>query len=263
MAKIVLEPGLVITYTDLNPMGQPVVLLLHGLGATAESWSFQFPALVESGFRVLAVDMRGFGGSTYPGGNNNPRIMSEGTANFLNHLDTSSIHLIGISMGGAIALQFILDHPSKVDSLILVNTFAKLRPKRFSSWLFYGIRFILIQVLGLANQARFVVNRLLPNPGQKILREELYNQIIQANVIGYRSIMRSFVRFDLTDRLGEIQSPTLVICGENDSVVPPETQFELVEKIPNAQHVLIPNSGHAVIAEKPDEFNQAMLDFLM
>jgi len=91
----------------------------------------------------------------------------------------------------------------------------------------------------------------------------LYNQIIQANVVGYRSIIRSFVRFDLTDRLGEIQSPTLVISGENDSVVPPETQFELVEKIPNAQHVLIPNSGHAVIAEKPDEFNQAMLDFLM
>lgn len=263
MAKIVLEPGLVINYTDLNPNGQPVVLLLHGLGATAVSWSFQLPALVESGFRALAVDMRGFGGSTYPGGNNNPRIMSEDTAKFLSHLEISTTHLIGISMGGTIALQFVLDHPSKVESLILVNTFAKLRPKRFSYWLFYGIRFILVQVLGLATQARFVVNRLLPHPGQKILREELYNQIIQANVVGYRSIIRSFVRLDLTDRLGEIQSPTLVISGENDSVVPPETQFEIVDKIPNAQHVLIPNSGHAVIAEKPDEFNQAMLDFLM
>jgi pimeloyl-ACP methyl ester carboxylesterase len=59
MANIDLKSGLTIHYSDLNPNGNPVVLLLHGLGATGESWQMQFPALIDAGFRILAPDMRG------------------------------------------------------------------------------------------------------------------------------------------------------------------------------------------------------------
>ena len=166
MATLNLEPGLTLHYSDLNPDGTPIVILLHGLGATGDSWQLQFPALIESGFRILAPDMRGFGKSTYPEGHNNPRIMAEDVANFLNRLDVTSVYVVGISMGGTIALQFTLDHPSMVDSLLLVNTFARLRPKKISYWLFYSIRFLLIHVLGISNQARFVVKRLFPYPEQ-------------------------------------------------------------------------------------------------
>jgi 3-oxoadipate enol-lactonase len=262
MATLNLEPGLTLHYSDLNPDGTPIVILLHGLGATGDSWQLQFPALIESGFRILAPDMRGFGKSTYPEGHNNPRIMAEDVANFLNRLDVTSVYVVGISMGGTIALQFTLDHPSMVDSLLLVNTFARLRPKKISYWLFYSIRFLLIHVLGIPNQARFVVKRLFPYPEQEFLRETFYKQIIQAHPAGYRSTIKSFVNFNVTDRLCEIQSPALVVTGDKDTVVPPITQKELAEKIPNADQVVINNAGHAVIVEKPEEFNLAMLDFL-
>jgi len=262
MATLDLEPGLSLHYSDLNPGGAPIAILLHGLGATGDSWQLQFPALIESGFRILAPDMRGFGKSTYPEGPNSPQIMAADVANFLSRLEVTSVNVVGISMGGTIALQFALDHPSMVDSLLLVNTFARLRPNKISYWLFYSIRFLLIQVLGIPNQARFVVKRLFPYPEQEFLRETFYKQIIQANPTGYRSAIRSFVNFNVTDRLSEIQSPTLVVTGDKDSVVPPRTQKELVEKIPNAQHVVINNAGHAVIVEKPEEFNLAILGFL-
>jgi pimeloyl-ACP methyl ester carboxylesterase len=206
--------------------------------------------------------MRGFGKSSYPGGNNNPQIMAKDLANFLNRMEVSSLDVAGISMGGTIALQFALDHPSMVNSLVLVNTFARLRPRNISYWLFYSIRFLLILILGLPTQARYLVHELFPNPDQELLREAFYDQIIQANQTGYRSTIKSFVRFNLTKRLSEIQIPTLVVTGDKDSVVPPKTQIELVEKIPNAHQIVINNAGHAVTVEKPKEFNQAMLEFL-
>ena len=67
MPTLPLSAVLTLHYLDINPHGSPTVLLLHGLGATGGSWELQVPALVRSGFRVLAPDLRGFGQSTYPG----------------------------------------------------------------------------------------------------------------------------------------------------------------------------------------------------
>ena len=107
-----------------------------------------------------------------------------------------------------------------------------------------------------------MAKRLFPSPEQELLRETFYNQIIQANPAGYRSTIKSFVNFNVTDRLCEIQSPTLVVTGDEDTVVPPKTQKELADKIPNADQIVINNAGHAVTVEKPEEFNHVMLGFL-
>jgi 3-oxoadipate enol-lactonase len=262
MATTEIEPGLIIYYSDRNSNGYPIVLLLHGLGATSESWQFQYPALIASGFRVIGPDFRGVGKSTYPGGKNNVRKNSEDVAKLLHSLKISSVHVVGISMGGTVGLQLVLDHPSLVQSLILVNTFATLHPKRISYWVFYAVRLAMIQILGLPTQARYVVNRLLPLAEQETLREELYSQIIRSNPQGYRSMMKSFVHFDVTEKLGMINVPTLVVIGEKDSVVPPEIQYELARKIPISQLVVIPNAGHAVIGEMPIVFNRIICNFL-
>ena len=112
MAKLDLGQGLSLHDYDLNSGGAPIVILLHGLGATSDSWQLQLPALLESGYRILAPDMRGFGKSSYPEGPNSPRIMAEDVATFLNRLEVTSVYVVGISMGGTIALQFALEHPS-------------------------------------------------------------------------------------------------------------------------------------------------------
>lgn len=262
MANIDIAPQLTLHYIDLNPTGDPTILLLHGLGATGDSWQLQFPPLIESGYRVLVPDMRGFGKSSFPGGTNNSQVMAEDVSRFLKKLDVSSINVMGISMGGTIALQFALDHPKMLESLILINTFARLRPKKLSYWLFYFVRYILIMVIGLPTQARYLVNNLFPNSDQEVLREAFFDQIVQADQDCYRSTIKSFIGFNITERLNEINTPTLVVTGAKDSVVPPTTQFELSENIPTARQVVIHDAGHALIVERPAEFNHAIMEFL-
>jgi 3-oxoadipate enol-lactonase len=262
MANIELESGLTINYLDLNPNGDQVLLLLHGLGATGESWQLQFPPLVESGFRVLAPDMRGFGRSTYPGGSNNSGLMAQDMIKFLDQLEIDISHIIGISMGGTIALQLILKQPSLVESLVLTNTFAKLRPRKISPWFFYVVRLALLHIIVMKKQADYVAKRLFQDPHQAELRDAFIAQVTQANPNGYRSTLRSFARYDLSAQVREIKTPTLIITGERDSVVPPAVQAELANQIPNAQHVIIPDAGHAVIVEQPEAYNRVILDFL-
>lgn len=262
MADIELEPGLTIHYLEINPGGDPIVLLLHGLGATGNSWQLQFPPLAEAGYRILAPDMRGFGRSSYPGGANNTELMAADTLKFLQRLEVGNCHVIGISMGGTIALQAILNKPNVIESLILTNTFARLRPNRAATWIFYGIRLILVHFTGIHRQANYVGNRLFPHPEQVELRNEFTNQVRQANQKGYRSTMRSYARYDLSDRLGGINVPTLIITSENDSVVPPDVQAELANNIPNSRQISIPSAGHAVSVERPNIYNKIILDFL-
>lgn len=262
MAKIKLDSDLIIHYSDLNSRGRPVILLLHGLGANGDSWFYQFEPLVDSGYRVLAPDLRGFGRSSYPGVPNSPHLMAEDMVRMLSKLNISSAILLGISMGGTVALEMALNHPTLAESLILVNTFSKIRPRNPSIWLMYAYRYFLVNSLGIPIQARYVCNKLFPRSDQEYLRNTFYDQVVQANPDGYRTAMRSFASFNVDHKLKEIGIPTLVVTGAEDSVVSPDIQTHLAENIPNAEHVIIRDSNHAVIVEKPEEFNSAMIDFL-
>ena len=98
-------------FLDPNPTGKPVVLLLHGLGADGSSWTLQLPALSRAGFRPLAPDAPGFGGSPYDGGGWNIRRVAAQMAGLLEELGGGPAHIVGLSMGGVIAQQFALDFP--------------------------------------------------------------------------------------------------------------------------------------------------------
>jgi pimeloyl-ACP methyl ester carboxylesterase len=263
MAEKRLEPGLTIHYQDHNPNGSPGVLLLHGLGATGDSWQLQIPALIDAGFRVIVPDMRGFGKSTFPGGHNTPEIMAQDMTNLTESLSLENFHLVGISLGGTVALKLVLANPKKVNSIVITNSFAKLRPKKISLWIFYVMRLILVHLIGIDAQARYVANRLFPKPEQHNLRSAFREQVGQSNPHGYRSTMRSLAMFDVSSEIRNIDVPAVVITGEKDSVVPPASQTELAELIPGTQQIFIPDAGHAVIVEKPDAYNQVLCEFLL
>jgi pimeloyl-ACP methyl ester carboxylesterase len=105
------------------------------------------------------------------------------------------------------------------------------------------------------------LRRLFPNPDQEILRQALFDQILQADPAGYRATMRALARFDVSSRLREIHQPVLVISGDRDTTVPFDVQKALAEGITHACQVVVQDAGHAVSVEKPDEFNQHLLSF--
>jgi len=249
-------------YLDFNPEGSPAVLLLHGLGADGSSWGYQIPVLCEAGFRPIAPDLPGFG-KTIPGsGRWTIARAATDVARFLQGLSIPSLVVAGISMGGAVALQLALDYPERVDRLVLISTFACLRPSRFDEMGYLLGRFVVANLRGKEYQAETVAQRLFPRPEQEELRRELVQRILEADEKVYRQAMQSLALFDARKRLAEIRAPTLVISGENDSTVPLANQVELARGIPGARQVVIPQAGHAVIADQMARFNQEFMQFL-
>lgn len=261
MPVIDLSDILCLHYEEVNPTGAPPVLMLHGLGSAGADWMFQFGPLAEAGYRVLAPDLRGFGRSSAP-----PEVtaqaMAEDMALFLERIAAIPAHVVGISMGGAVALLLALDHPEVVRSLVLVNTCARLRPRRAGEWLYILRRAFLTFFLGPDKQAKLVAQRVFPRPEQEALRTGLYQRIIHTNPCAYRSAMRSMMRFDVTARLGELRMPVLVVTGSEDTTVPPPLQQEMAQRIPGARQVVVEGSGHGVSIDNPEAFNRILLEFL-
>jgi len=249
-------------YLDPHPDGHPAVLLLHGLGVNASSWNLQLPALTAAGFRPIAPDVSGFGASPYDGRGWTIRRMAAEMADLIQELGCGPAHVVGLSMGGIIAQQFALDTPALTRKLVLVSTFAVLLPDSLNGWLYFLQRFILVNTLGLAGQARAVARRIFPDPASATLRQMMVETVSQSDPRAYRRAMTSLGLYNSVKRLGEIKAPTLVVTGVDDTTVSPVRQHLLVKCIPDAHQVLIADAGHAVPVEQPEIFNQELLVFL-
>ena len=249
-------------YFDFNPEGRPAVLLLHGLGADSTSWGYQVPLLSEAGFRPIVPDLPGFGKSIAGHKHWSIRLTASDVAKMTRQLIEDPVIAVGISMGGTVALQLALDFPQLVNRLVLISTFARLRPKRFDEMGFLVGRFVIAHMRGKEYQAGLVARRMFPRPEQENLRKELIHQILQSNEHVYRQAMQSLALFDVHKRLDEIKIPALVISGENDSTVPLANQVELANGIQGAKHVVIPDAGHALIVDQVARFNSELLSFI-
>jgi 3-oxoadipate enol-lactonase len=247
---------------DPNPTGSPAVLLLHGLGATADSWTLQITALTKAGYRPLAPDLPGFGLSIYDGKGWNIRRLSNLIKDHLEKIGIVTYSVIGLSMGGVIAQQICHQFPKSIQKLLLVSTFACFRPGNISEWSYFLNRFLAINLIGLPAQARLVSQRVFPQPDQESLRGLLIDNICSADPRAYKGAMRSLFFFDSRKWLSQIKQPTLIISGNHDTTISPRKQAELTALIPGSRQIILPNSGHAACVDQAEFFNEIMLEFL-
>lgn len=261
MPQLKIDQNLSIYYRDDNPSGSLTVVLLHGLGVSGNSWILQIPALVEAGFRVITPDMQGFGKSEYTDGQLNVPILSRDVRHLITTLQVSPVYLVGISMGGAVALQTILDEPEIIHQAVLINTFAYLRPESVRSWVYFISRFFAITFLGIPTQARLVSRNLFPHPSQESLRDGFYTELLLANPRAYHKMIWALFQFDVRKNLSEIQIPILIISGEKDTTVPVNLQNKLHRGLQNSKQIFIADAGHGATVEKPDQVNCHLLDF--
>ena len=125
-----------LAYRDLYQTNKQIILLLHGLGVDSKSWLFQEKALGEAGYRPIVPDLPGFGAST-----TNVRIWSiEECARILYQFSLEISHtpivLVGISLGGAIALKMMANNSERYSKAVLINSFSKIRPEKINNALF-------------------------------------------------------------------------------------------------------------------------------
>lgn len=251
-----------ISYLDPNPGGERLMLMLHGLGADKGMWGYQLPAFCAAGMRPVAVDMPGFGESRFSG----KRWRAVDTANclwnFADRLSAGAWDLMGLSLGGVIAQQMALNRPERVGCLVLVSTFASMRPRSLHTALYFLQRFLRATFSGPEKQANLVAWHIFPGEGQAGRREELVCCILQSDPKAYQSAMRQIALFDSRKYLPRLRMPALVIGGADDQTAPVSAQTELAGCIPGARQIVIPQAGHALPIDQPEKFNQAVIGWL-
>lgn len=240
--------------------GASTVVLLHGLGSCGDDWGLQLPALLPS-YDVLAPDLRGQGQSPMPSGWPTIEAMAADVWLLLDTLRIQSAHVVGLSLGGAVALQMAVDAPERVRSLVAVNTFARLRTPRGGTGRMIN-RLWLAATGRMDELGRRVAAGLFPHPNQDALRSVAAARLAGNPRECYLKLMAAVARFDLRDRLSGIRAPTLVVAGEQDATVPFECKLELAERIVSARLERIPGSGHATPLDQPSRFNAVIVGFL-
>jgi pimeloyl-ACP methyl ester carboxylesterase len=239
----------------------PAVVLLHGMGSCADDWMLQFPALTEH-TTALAVDLRGHGHTDAPPGPYTISGMAGDVAGLLAGLDIEAAHVVGLSLGGLVAQSLTIDHPERVRSLMLVNTFARLRPQGIRGWIYLLTRVVALLTGGVEQQAEVVAAGVFPHPEQADLRRMATERLKANDPAAYRAAMRAVLRFDSRPDLGHIRIPTLVVAGAEDTTVSLAAKRALAEGIPGARLKVIPGSGHATPLDRPEVFNELLLRFL-
>ena len=226
-------------YEELGD-GEPLVLI-HGLSASGRWWSRNSAALAEH-YRVIIVDLAGFGRNRAV-----PRIALGESGNFLErlidalHIDSASF--VGHSMGGAIAARLAADAPERVNRLVLVNAAA-------------------LPLSRVAMAARVGLGGVLTSVSPMFLPVVVADGW-RAGPISVIGAARDLFHADIRTKLRQITASTLVVWGARDRLLPLTLGQELAAAIPDSRLHVIQGAGHNPMWDRPTEFNQATLNFLL
>lgn len=237
-----------------------VVILLHGAGAGAVTWYPSIRAIAEH-FNVIAPDIVGYGESDKPKAPYDRAYFSEWLKAFLLGLNISKAHIVGLSQGGAIALQFALDSPEMVNKLALVNAGGLGAKPSFASFL--GMLWLNSFPSVLANQ--FYARFILFNPDQRDINHAHYSLAVLKRKGGKHAFQQgrgAAVAPIPENSLRQITQETLVIWGDNDRLFPIEYGLAASKIIPNACFCSLKNAGHLSHIDQPEAFNHTVLSFL-
>ncbi len=238
--------------------GMPL-LLLHGLGGSRDDWRLQLPAFAAH-HRVIVPDLRGFGDSE----RREPFTIQQHARDMAALLATLGIaraHVVGLSMGGAVAIEMALRTPQAVGALVLVNTAPGFTlttwQRRRMAWL----RVLIATFLGVGAVARLYGRGYFPSRGQGRLRKRLIRRASATSRWVYLASLRSLTRWNAESRLRAIGAPTLVLGAEFDMTTSAEKR-RWTARIPRGRFVEIPGSRHHSEQDSPERFNREVLAFL-
>lgn len=236
------------------------LIMLHGLGGGNEDWAPQVQHFKEY-YRCHTIDTRGHGQSDKPAG---PYTMEMLAKDFLSYMDSHNVesaHVMGLSMGGMIALHMALWAPDRVKSLVLANTTSHLGNISVEFTVKKFLRKFLFPRVSMQRRGEIIANLLFPDPEQKEWHDMVTERYKHNDEVGYFGCAKAVMDHDVKERLGEISCPTLVITGDNDLTLPIAFKWELHYGIKESEYVVVPLSRHATPIDRSDQFNQYCEDF--
>jgi pimeloyl-ACP methyl ester carboxylesterase len=257
-------------YIDVGSGDGPPILFVHGLSGSWQNWLENLPYFAQK-HRCIAMDLPGFGYSEMPA----EKISMSGYArqvdSLCDQLGLDKCFVVGNSMGGFVAAEMCIRHPQRVERACLVAaagisvTNLRRRP------LLTGAR--IVGALGAASAAqnRFIVARprlrglftnfVFRHPS-RLAADLMYEQVRGAGKPGLYDAMDALTSYDFRDRLPEIKAPTLIVWGDSDMLVPVEDAHEFERLIPQSRTVILEDTGHVPMLERPVKFNELLEELI-
>ena len=244
--------------------GQPLIMIIGF--ASAQNTLFSLARAFAKHYRVVTLDNRGVGGSDKPPGPYSISMMANDTVGLMDFLGIDKVDLMGGSMGGMVAQQIAIEHPHRVDKLILFSTSADGR------WVFdladattpnwnrsqsdlasADLRKLIVAIVSRTSNRMFT--RLVLVALAKL-------QVRFGTLTGLAGQMEAMMTHNVLDRLHLIQAPTLVLAGSKDRLIEPQLSEVLASRIPGAKLVIVDGGSHVVVGEMGGRFKKEVLDFL-
>lgn len=238
------ELGGITMYFEAYGSGKPL-LLLHGGFGSAEVWVNQISLFSEKWY-VITPDSRGQGRTTDSDAPLSYHLMAEDMIRLMDHLGIDSAYVVGWSDGGIIGIDLAIHHPERVKALVAFG--ANTSPAGYQDAFLEYVRTVTVDEMKLTLGSHYL--EMMPNPEHfPIMLEKV------------RTLYLTEPNFT-AEEIASITAPTLMLIGQNETVVRIEHARVIAESIPNAELVILPDVGHAAVTENPDKWNKAVLDFL-
>jgi pimeloyl-ACP methyl ester carboxylesterase len=259
-----------VDYGEGSPGKHPVVLI-HGLGGCWQNWLENIRPIADAGRRVVALDLPGFGYSEMP----REEISISGYGRCINavcdELDLGEVVFAGHSMGAFSACETAIQFPERVERIVLISSAGMTTSDLAHQPILAGAR--VVAALGTraaASSRQVVVRKRLRRPlyasfirYPDLIRTDFLFEITQGSGRpGFHPALTAIFGYDFRERLPEIGVPVLILWGSDDMLVPDSDAGEFERLIPDSRKVVLEDTGHSAMMERPQTVNELILEFL-
>lgn len=254
-APATVSPGVHVSYTDSGGTGVPIVLM-HAATGSVRSWEHQTAAFVKAGYRVVAFDRRGWGGTTVDP-NTPAGTAADDLIALMDALHVDRFHLVGTAAGGFVTFDAALAYPQRLRSIVVANSIGGVQDNEFVE---LGRRLRPPEFAAMPPELREVSpSYRAANPDGTARWIALEKMSRPGGAGAAAQPLKNTITFAA---LESIRVPTLLLTGDADMFAPPPVLKMFAMHIRQAETVIVPEAGHSTYWEQPDAFNRAVLNFI-
>ncbi len=238
----------------------PALLMIHGLGSSADDWAFQWDDFSQH-FHLVMPDLRGSGRSAKPPGAYSITQFATDLWALLDALQIDEVGILGFSLGGAVAQEMALLRPQRTRALVLCNALSNYRMDTWRKWFEAHMQIALVRLFGLHRTAKMIAARLFPHEEQAPKRQRVIDVIGANPKAAYLASVRALIGWSALERISTLTCPVLIIAAERDYTPLADKRRE-ADQFANAQFVVIRDSRHGTPFDATGQFNACVLRFL-
>jgi pimeloyl-ACP methyl ester carboxylesterase len=263
--------GSAVNYVDIGSGTREPIVFIHGLGGQWQNWLENLPRAAQER-RVIALDLPGHGLSPMPRDQITIPGYGRTVQALCDRLGLSHVDIVGNSMGGYIGAEVAIQFPQLVDQLLLVSA-AGITSANLAHAPIMTLGRVATAIathtaaqdrqLASRPKARHLSLQFVARHPSRLKPDLAYEGFFKGTgKPGFTDALRASLNYDFRDRLPEIGVPTLIVWGEKDSIIPVNDAQEFERLIPDSRKVVMQDTGHVSMAERPETFNQLMMEFL-